>query len=42
MPDEAEVADVAAYLSARPEEKAASVQELVWGLITSIEFRFNH
>lgn len=42
MPDEAEVADVAQYLSEKPEEKAARVQELVWGLLTSVEFRFNH
>jgi hypothetical protein len=42
MPDEAEVADVAHYLSEKPEEKAARAQELVWGLLTSVEFRFNH
>ena len=42
MPDETEVADVAQYLTARPEQKAATVQELVWGLLTSVEFRFNH
>jgi hypothetical protein len=42
LPDEAEVADVAQYLAARPEQKAATVQELVWGLLTSVEFRFNH
>jgi hypothetical protein len=42
MPDEAEVADVAQYLSEKPEEKAARAQELVWGLLTSVEFRFNH
>ena len=42
MPEEAEIADVTQYLAARPEEKAACVQELVWGLLTSVEFRFNH
>ena len=42
LPNEAEVADVAQYLAARPEQKAATVQELVWGLLTSVEFRFNH
>ena len=42
LPDEAEIGDVTQYLAARPEEKAACVQELVWGLLTSIEFRFNH
>lgn len=42
MPDEAEIADVTQYLAARPADKAACVQELVWGLLTSVEFRFNH
>jgi hypothetical protein len=42
MPSEAEIADVTKYLESRPEEKAACVQELVWGLLTSVEFRFNH
>jgi hypothetical protein len=42
MPDETEIADVAQYLAAKPEQKAATVQELVWGLLTSAEFRFNH
>jgi hypothetical protein len=42
MPDESEIADVTQYLASRPEEKAACVQELVWGLLTSAEFRFNH
>ena len=28
--------------ASRPKEKAAVVQELVWGLLTSVEFRFNH
>lgn len=42
LPDEAEIADVTQYLAARPAEKPACVQELVWGLLTSVEFRFNH
>lgn len=42
LPNEQEVADVTAYLAARPQEKAACVQELAWGLATSAEFRFNH
>ena len=42
FPDEAEVADVTQYLTAHPEQKAATVQELVWSLLTSAEFRFNH
>lgn len=42
LPDEAEVADVTQYLTAHPEQKAATVQGLVWSLLTSAEFRFNH
>lgn len=41
-PTEQEVADVTAYLAARPSEKPACVQELIWSLMTSAEFRFNH
>lgn len=40
MPSEQEVAEVTAFLSARP-DKAKAAQELVWGLISSAEFRFN-
>lgn len=42
QPTEPEIADVTQYLAARPEEKAACVQELAWALLTSAEFRFNH
>ncbi|RIK77600.1 MAG: hypothetical protein DCC67_12500 [Planctomycetota bacterium] len=41
-PTDDETADVAGYLAARPQDKAACVQELAWALITSAEFRFNH
>jgi hypothetical protein len=48
-PVESEVAAVAEYLKARgvdkPEKKAektAAVQELAWGLLASVEFRFIH
>lgn len=41
-PTDAEVADTTAYLASRPQEKPACVQELMWALITSAEFRFNH
>src|SRR5690606_28227043 len=37
-----EVADIAGYLSNRPEQKREVVQELAWGLLTSVEFRFRH
>ena len=39
-PDES--ADVVRVLTAGANEKPATVQELVWGLLTSVEFRFNH
>jgi hypothetical protein len=37
-----ELAEVTRLLSVPAKEKPAAVQELVWGLITSAEFRFNH
>lgn len=40
MPTEQESAEVAAFLAARP-DRAKAAQELVWGLISSAEFRFN-
>ena len=42
LPFSDESADVIRMLTARPKEKAAVVQELVWGLLNSVEFRFNH
>jgi hypothetical protein len=42
LPSEAEKAEVAKYLAARPTEKPVAVQELAWSLLTSAEFRFNH
>ena len=41
-PTEAEVADVGACFDAKPDDRAAVARELVWGLIASAEFRFNH
>ena len=41
-PTEQEMADVTAYLATRPKEKPAVVQEIVWALLTSTEFRFDH
>ena len=42
MPSEVETADVTEYLASREADRAKAAQELVWGLITSAEFRFNH
>jgi Protein of unknown function (DUF1549)/Protein of unknown function (DUF1553) len=41
-PDPDESAEVVRLLTARANERAAVVQELVWGLLNSVEFRFNH
>jgi hypothetical protein len=41
-PTDAEVSDVETYLAARPNDRAAAIQELAWSLMTSAEFRFNH
>ncbi len=42
LPTEAEAEEVVTYLSARESDKSVAVQELVWGLLNSAEFRFNH
>jgi hypothetical protein len=42
MPEDVEAADVAQYLEGRTEDRAAAVGELVWALVSSTEFRFNH
>jgi hypothetical protein len=41
-PSETEVVDVRDYLSNRGEEKTQAIQEMIWGLLASAEFRFNH
>ena len=40
MPTDQEIAEVTTFLNARPDKNKAA-QELVWGLISSAEFRFN-
>jgi hypothetical protein len=42
MPAEEEVTDVTNYLAARPNDRPAAAQELVWGLLASAEFRFSY
>lgn len=42
MPTDEERADVANYLKDRAKDKGAASQELVWALLNSAEFRFNH
>ena len=41
-PTDAEVAETAAQLTARATEKPAALRDMIWALVTSAEFRFNH
>ncbi|MCA9216110.1 MAG: hypothetical protein KDB27_23745, partial [Planctomycetales bacterium] len=41
-PTEAEQAEVVAYLADRERERPKAIREVAWGLLSSLEFRFNH
>jgi hypothetical protein len=41
-PSEIETNEVTQYLAMRPAERPNAIRELVWSLVTSAEFRFNH
>jgi len=41
-PTDVERSDVAAYLKGRDKDRAAAVQEMLWAMLSSNEFRFNH
>ena len=41
-PTEVEVNEAAAYLASRSSERPQAIRELIWSLLTSAEFRFNH
>lgn len=41
-PNELESAEVTQQLAARPTEKGVVVRDLIWALVTTAEFRFNH
>lgn len=41
-PTDDEVALVTKYLQSRAEARIPAIQEMVWGLLSSAEFRFNH
>lgn len=41
-PTEDEAREVSGYLTDREKDRAVALQELVWSLLTSAEFRFNH
>jgi Protein of unknown function (DUF1549)/Protein of unknown function (DUF1553) len=40
LPEES--AEIEHYLAERPKDRSAAVQEIVWALLASSEFRFNH
>jgi hypothetical protein len=42
LPTEEEIGQVAGYMGRRGADKTAAAQELVWALLNSAEFRFNH
>ena len=42
MPTEDEVAEVTTYLTSRAADRNVAAQELVWAVLNSAEFRFNH
>jgi hypothetical protein len=42
LPGAEERQDVADFLAARAKDRPAALQDLVWALLTSAEFRFNH
>jgi hypothetical protein len=37
-----ETKQVSDYLTARTDQKAETVREMIWALLASTEFRFNH
>lgn len=41
-PTDDEVAAVTTYLQSRADARVPAIQEMVWGLLSSTEFRFNH
>ena len=41
-PSAAERSEVAGYLKGRDKDRAVAVQEMLWGLLSANEFRFNH
>jgi hypothetical protein len=42
LPAAEEVAELTAYLQNRAQDRPAAIQEWIWGLLASDEFRFNH
>jgi len=42
LPDETERSEAVEYLTRDPEAKQQAIQQMIWALLTSSEFRFNH
>lgn len=42
LPTDQEIADVGGFMAGREKDRPVAAQELVWALVTSAEFRFNH
>jgi len=42
LPLDEERTEVSTFLSGRDSDRLAAIQEMLWGLLTSSEFRFNH
>jgi hypothetical protein len=42
LPSDAERGEIAGYLKGRDTDRLAAIQEMVWALLSSTEFRFNH
>lgn len=41
-PTEGEMNEVTQYLAKRPQARLAAIQEIVWAMLSSVEFRFKH
>ena len=42
LPTEEENEEVTNYLTARSDDRKIAIQELIWAILNSVEFRFNH
>jgi hypothetical protein len=41
-PTERGIEEIGKYLAARPQAKLPAIQEIIWAMLTSVEFRFKH
>jgi hypothetical protein len=42
LPTAEETQTVIQYVATEPDRRVAAIQELIWGMLTSVEFRFHH